>query len=399
MRITTANAFAATVDNLQQRQQDLQLAQDRLTSGKRVARASDDPAAAARAERALAASERAAADQRGVQASRNAMQQVEGALGGATEAMQSVRELLVAAGNGSFTDAERANLGARIRGLRDQLLSIANRGDGSGGYLFGGQGSAQPPFVDGAGGVSFRGADGHAQVEASELLPMTQDGAAAWLAARSGNGVFVTSPSAGNGSGAWIDAGSVTDPSVLTGAGYRVDFTVAAGVTTYSVLKNGVPTAQANVPYVSGQAIQFDGIAVTVQGAPANGDSFDVQPSAPDLSVFDVLDRVAGELQQTNRSSAQVAQTVASGLRDIDATAGNLQLQRAMAGESLNRIDAVESRLSETTLEAKTERSLAEDLDMVQALSDFQAKQTGYEAALSTYSKVQRMSLFQYLNG
>jgi flagellar hook-associated protein 3 FlgL len=36
---------------------------------------------------------------------------------------------------------------------------------------------------------------------------------------------------------------------------------------------------------------------------------------------------------------------------------------------------------------------------MVQALSDFQAKQTGYEAALSTYSKVQRMSLFQYLNG
>ena len=48
MRITTANSFATAVDNLQQRQQDLQLAQDRLTSGKRVARASDDPAAAAR---------------------------------------------------------------------------------------------------------------------------------------------------------------------------------------------------------------------------------------------------------------------------------------------------------------------------------------------------------------
>ena len=42
----------------------------------------------------------------------------EGALGSATEAMQQARELLVAAGNGSYTDAERANLGARIRGLR-----------------------------------------------------------------------------------------------------------------------------------------------------------------------------------------------------------------------------------------------------------------------------------------
>jgi flagellar hook-associated protein 3 FlgL len=34
---------------------------------------------------------------------------------------------------------------------------------------------------------------------------------------------------------------------------------------------------------------------------------------------------------------------------------------------------------------------------MVEALSDFQAKQSGYEAALSTYSMVQRMSLIQYL--
>jgi flagellar hook-associated protein 3 FlgL len=104
-------------------------------------------------------------------------------------------------------------------------------------------------------------------------------------------------------------------------------------------------------------------------------------------------------LQASGRSKAQVAQTVASGLRDIDASFGNLQLQRSMAGESLNRLDSVESRLAETKLDAQTERSLAEDLDMVEALSDFQNKQSGYEAALSTYSMVQRMSLFQYLNG
>ncbi len=399
MRITTANAFETAVDNLQRRQQELQLAQDRLTSGKRVARASDDPAAAARIERALATSARADANQRGLEASRNAMQQAEGALGNATEAMQQVRELLVAAGNGSYSDAERAHLGARIRGLREQLLSIANRGDGAGGYLFGGQGSAQPPFVDGVGGVVFRGAGGQTEVAADDLLPMTLDGADAWLGARSGNGVFVTTPVAGNGPGAWIDGGRVVDPSALTGADYQVDFAVAAGATTYSVLMNGAPTAVMNQPYVSGQAIQFDGMAVTVNGTPANGDRFDLQPSTPDLSLFSALDSVASELQLANRSSAQVAQTVARGLRDVDAVFGNLQLQRAMAGESLNRIDAVESRLAETKLGAQTERALAEDLDMVQALSDFQAKQSGYDAALKTYSLVQRMSLFQYLNG
>lgn len=397
MRITTANAHDTAVDNLQRRQQELQRSQEQLTSGKRVSRASDDPTAAARAERALATSARAIADQRGVEASRNAMQQTEGALGDATEAMQQVRELLVAAGNGSYTDAERANLAERIRGLRNQLLSIANRGDGAGGYLFGSQGSAQPPFVDGVGGVGFRGTDGQAVVGSANLLPMTHDGAATWLTARSGNGVFVTSPAAANGTGAWIDAGSVTDPSALTGADYRVDFAVAGGVTTYSVLMNGAPTALANVPYVAGQAIEFDGMAVTVQGTPAQGDRFDITPSTPDLSLFDALDRAIAELKLPNRSGAQVAQTVATGLRDVDAAFGSLQMQRALAGESLNRIDAVESRVADVKLGADTERSQAEDLDMVQALSEFQARQNGYEAALSTYSLVQKMSLFKYL--
>jgi flagellar hook-associated protein 3 FlgL len=398
MRIVTANTFATTVDTLQKRQQDLSLAQDRLTAGKRVARASDDPAAAARAERALATASRADADQRGLEASRNAMQQAEGTLGAATETLQSIRELVVAAGNGSYTDAERLNLGERIRGLRDQLLSMANRSDGAGGYLFGGQGSAQPPFVDGPLGVQIRGGVGQTVVPAGDELPMNFDGRAGWLQARSGNGVFVTSAASGNSPGAWVDAGRVVDPSALTGAGYSVQFSGTPPTATYSVLKNGAATAIVNAPHVSGQAIEFDGMALTISGTPANGDTFDVAPAANDLSLFDALDRIAAELKTGLRSPAQVTQTVQHGLRDVDAVFANLQLQRANAGETLNRIDSVEQRIADTRLAARTDRSLAEDLDMVQALSDFQNKQTGYDAALKTYSMVQRMSLFQYLN-
>ena len=46
---------------------------------------------------------------------------------------------------------------------------------------------------------------------------------------------------------------------------------------------------------------------------------------------------------------------------------------------------------------AQRDRSTAEDLDMVEAISDFQGKQTGYDAALKTYSMVQRMTLFDYM--
>jgi flagellar hook-associated protein 3 FlgL len=72
---------------------------------------------------------------------------------------------------------------------------------------------------------------------------------------------------------------------------------------------------------------------------------------------------------------------------------------RARTGEALNRMDSVELRIADAKLAAQTERSNAEDLDMVQAISDFQNRQTGYDAALKAYSLVQRMSLFNYIGG
>ena len=35
---------------------------------------------------------------------------------------------------------------------------------------------------------------------------------------------------------------------------------------------------------------------------------------------------------------------------------------------------------------------------MTEAISKFQSRQTGYDAALKSYSMVQRLSLFDYLN-
>src|SRR5438552_13759941 len=193
-RISTAHAFDSTLDRLVQRQSELSDTQQQLSSGKRVNRASDDPTAAARAERALASIARADATQRAVETSQTQMTQTEGALGDAGELLQQAREALVAAGNASYTDAERKGLAQKLSGIRAQLLSIANRGDGASGYLFGGQGSNQPPFLDAAGGVQFRGIGGQAQVAGDEALalPVTLDGRATWLSAPTGNGVFET---------------------------------------------------------------------------------------------------------------------------------------------------------------------------------------------------------------
>jgi len=307
MRISTAYAFESSLVNLQRRQQQLSTSQEQLTSGKRVLRPSDDPAAAAAAERALAAASRSDAQMRALDASRGVTQLTESALGEAGEMLQQARELLVAAGNGSYSDVERRDLAERLHGLRGDLFRVANRSDGAGRYLFGGQGSDGPPLLDGPGGVTFNGIAGQAQAAGGSATPLSVDGRAVWLQAQ--------------------------DPAT----------------------------------------------------------------AARTLSVFDVMDRIVGELSTAGRTAAEVSQTVSRGLGEVDASAANLSAWRSRAGETLNRLDSLGSRLAQDKLDAQQARSQAEDLDMVQAISEFQNRQSGYDAALQTYSIVQRMSLFDYL--
>jgi len=307
MRISTASAFDSTVANLQRRQVALSEAQIQLTSGKRVLRPSDDPAAAAQVERALAAATRSEGQQRALDAARNSMALSESALGDAGNILQQAREMMVSSGNGTYTDAERKTVADNLRGLRNDLLAVANRGDGSGRYLFGGQGSDGPPLLDASGGVVYGGTSGGMQAATGEAMPLSLDGRAVWLQA--------------------------PDPA---------------------------------------------------------------HPGAH-VSVFDALDQAVAELGTPGRTAAQAATTVSAGLAGIDAAMANLSSWRSAAGEALNRADNIGSRLSQAKLDAQSQRSAAEDLDMVAAVSAVQAKQTGYDAALKTYSMVQRLSLFDYI--
>jgi len=307
MRVTTFSAYQNAILNLQQRQQGLQKSQEQLTTGKRVAKPSDDPVAAARAERALAAMTRADAHQRALEASRTATQQAESALGDAGELVQRARETLLAAGNPSYTDSERKMLVRTLQDVRAQLLGVANRNDGAGNYLFGGQGTDSPPFVDGGGGsVIYQGTPGDTMVASSESLSTALDGAHTWLQAPTGT----------------------------------------AGVT---------------------------------------------------VSLFDVLDSAITSLSTVGATDAQVAAAVKTGVTDLDSVHAHLLSVRARTGEGLNRMDQVEQRIADGKLAAQVDRSNAEDLDMVQAISDFQNRQTGYDAALKAYSMVQKLSLFNYI--
>ena len=401
MRLSTANLFDNSIATLMSRQLQLQKAQIQLTSGKRISQASDDPTGAAQAERSRAEISRIDADNRALQASQNAMTLSESALGDAGDILQQIRETLVQAGDGSYTDSERQALSTKIKDLRSQLFTIANRTDGAGSYLFAGQGSGGAPFVDQNGGVKYLGVPGVNQTGVFSGYQLSIDGRLAWEQASSGNGHFVTGAGTNINSGdapkAWIDSGNLLDPKDLTGHNYTIQINGNSPTQNYVVTDETTGNIVGTDSFSSGHAIQFDGMSMSISGTPADGDQFTVAPSTNDLHVFDVIDNATAKLDTPSRGGAQISQDNAVGLRDLDAVMRNMQNVRSQVGETMNNLDNTQTRMAALKLNAQTEKSNAEDLDMVQGISDFQNQQTGYQAALQTYAMVQRMSLLQFI--
>ncbi|MGI4779809.1 MAG: flagellar hook-associated protein FlgL [Janthinobacterium lividum] len=400
-RLASANVYDNTVDQIAARQSQLAKLQDQLSAGKRVLRPSDDPTAAGQAERATTRMARVTSDQRALEVQRNAVATAESTLGDATTAMQSFRTLLVQAGNTSLTATDRASVAQQLATLRDQLVGYANTRDSNGQPLFGGLGSTAAPFSDVGGTVTFNGIAGQTAGGDNDI-PATLDGQATWMDVPTGNGVFTMTQGAATAKVS-SDAGQVSDPKALTGHGYSVTFNVVAGVagaassTTYDVIDTTTHSAVLSAqPYKTGQAIGFDGLSFVASGAPAAGDSLVVNPSTK-VSLFGVLDQAIAGVRNGDNPSA-LTQTVAQGLAQVDSALSRLSATRGRAGDLLNRVDNITDRQDSRSVQLESERSHAEDIDMVKALSSFKTQETAYSAALGSYAQIQKLSLFNYIS-
>ncbi|MCZ8253954.1 MAG: flagellar hook-associated protein FlgL [Hylemonella sp.] len=406
MRLGTANAFDRTLVNLTTRQAGLADLQEKLSAGKKVLRASDDPTGAAQAERSQTRLTRVDIEQRALSLQKNSMSLAESTLGDAQSLMQQIRQLVVQAGDATLTPADRRSIAQEMRSLRDQLFTYANKQDSNGVPLFGGLGSANAPFVDLTTGVSFNGIPGQ-QSGGPVSIPSTMDGQAVFMNVPSGNGVFNLSigtnagPPVGPNQGQlWADVGRVLTPGLLTGDNYTVTFNVTATlppVTTYDVVNTTTATpVLTGQPYVDGQDITFDGLSFVARGVPANGDTLNITPSTR-TDIFAVVDAAITAIDGQPNGHVFTHNNSLS-LSQLDSAMERLQSARGTAGELLKRADIIDSNQEDKSIQLEADRSRAEDMDMIKGISEFQTQQTGYSAALQTYAQIQRLSLFNYIS-
>ena len=408
-RVSTANMYDNSLRNLNARQKSLVDLQENLTTGKRVVRPSDDPVAAAQAERAQTRLARNETDVRALNMQRNSMALAESTLGEAGDAMQEFRALVVNAGNGAYTQTERDAIAQQLVSLRDQIFSYANCKDSNGLPLFQALGSAEQPFT---GQLAFAGLPGQV-ASGTNAIANVLDGFAAWTNVPTGNGVFTVDVNAANQGKAWADVGQVTDPSAFDISGvdnYSIVFGGTPDALTYEVQPIGLgplPFPASNTTTSTPVNIEFDGISIGISGRPTVGDTFTVTRNSADpdtrSNVFQVLDNIIGAIRNGSNpdgstASGQLTHALTRGLAEIDASMNRMQAARGFAGDLLNRADRIENDLGTRAIQLESDRSRAEDLDMIQGISDFQNQQVGYEAALKSYAQVQKLSLFNFIS-
>ncbi|MBX3155909.1 MAG: hypothetical protein KF773_07915 [Deltaproteobacteria bacterium] len=157
MRVTGNHLIELTTAATARQQGKLASAAEQVTSGLRVTSPSDDPSAWLTAQRAKLQRTVAAGASVAVQASRDRLDETDGALSTIGDAVSQVRALAIQANTGTLSASDRAALVDQVRGLQALALGAANRRDVNGEYLFAGANALNAPF-DAAGAYAGDGA-------------------------------------------------------------------------------------------------------------------------------------------------------------------------------------------------------------------------------------------------
>lgn len=412
MRISTLLLNRMGVNGILDQQGALAQVQNKLASGKKILSPADDPSGSASIIRLAQAKTLTEQYQRNSNQAANRLTLEESALSNVENALQRIRELAVQANNSTLDDADRRAIGMEVRQRLDEIISTANSRDSNGEYLFAGNQVSQRPFSRQAdGSFSYNADQGQRliQISPERRVADSDSGYKVFMDIASGNGKFQAVDNPVNTGSGIIDLGSVTDISAYVSDTYTITMvTNGSGNLGYNVI--GAATGQVIPPlpqdpvtdapdFSSGTGIEFKGIETKITGTPAAGDTYVIKPPGRH-DIFTIVNDLATALETGtagNANNTRVLNTITSSLQNIDNALEHMVEFRANVGARLNTIDDQRSVNDAFQIELQATASKIQDLDMVSAISELQARSYALQAAQSSFSRIQGLSLFNFL--
>jgi flagellar hook-associated protein 3 FlgL len=417
MRISTTQIFQNGIDTLQRNQQQLNRTQLQLSTGKRILSPSDDPSGAVQSLQFRSGIEKIEQYQRNGTMLEQRLNFSETVLTSVVDGLQRVRELALQGNNATQTNETRGFIAGEIRQALDELMQLANSRDANGEYIFAGNDSLRQPFVKTADEVSFAGdaVQRSLQVSSVRRIQAGDSGERVFVDIPNGNGSFVVLDGEENddegNEGTGVVSSTAFSGAWPLGEEFSVEFSDEDGALVYRVKDASentlVPKDGESSPpaYVSGQPIVYApeggdfSIQFTIEGSPADGDSFRViQAEGQDL--FRTYSQLADALAQPVSGASDQARlnnAVNRALVDLDQGLGRLLDVRASLGSRLQAVENQNRINEDQLLQLRSTLSEIEDLDYAEAISRFNLQQTALQAAQQTYVQIQRLSLFNFL--
>lgn len=400
MRISSNQLSTSGLREIINRQAELREIQLKMATQKRFLTPSDDPVAATSVlnlETEISLFEQY---NRNIDLAKGANELEEGVLNSVTNTLFRVKELLVGLGNGVYGQNELEAIKIEIEERLNEMVGYANTQSANGDYLFSGFKTKVQPFVqDASGNIVYQGDQGERSIRitTSTLVGVSDSGFEVFEDVFDGNKKFVVSADATNTGTGSITIGSYQAPPAVLAEPYDIQF---LGPNSYQVV--GVNSAAVIVPptpFASGDTISFNGITVSVDGTPAAGDNFYVDPSSR-KSIFNTLkDAIAmvDNFVDTPQGRAIYTTQLDVALANFDNAFEKIDQVRARVGTRLNAIESGRDSNEQLIFTSKGLLSKLKDLDVVEAASELTRQTTVLEAAQASFVRVQNLNIFNFL--
>lgn len=402
MRLSTSLFYQRAQDTLMTSQSRLDKIQLQLTKQTSILSPADDPIGNSQV---LALDEKIAQNaqfDRNSITLENSLGREDSVLSGMVNYIQRARVLAVNAGNGSLSSENREAVALELRNIEKALFDYTNSQDEAGEYVFAGyQNRIQPMEYDNASqSYSYRSDDGQREIQLSPslYLPAGDPGSKVFnnLSTRvdveftAGDNLVegLKAPNREALANYW-DAG---DPDTQSAT---IEFVGG----NYQVRDGGNNIVQGPTAYTPGDSIVYKGVEVETSDTVVNGDSIEFDIGEP--ISRNIVTQVGDLATALENSGAQgkgfFSEEIDSSLAAFDDAISSLTNAQAKVGARLNVLES--ARLSNTDIEIVNKKARADisDVDYSEAITDLIKNETIYSASQQVFSRVSRLSLFDYL--
>ncbi len=402
--------------------EEIQSLQNKISTGKNIIQASDDPVGAVELSALSQVSEKLNQYSKNAENAINRLNISDASLQGVVNLMVRASEISIQAANDTMGASDREAIALELDEMKEEMFNIGNTIDSSGAYIFSGYHTKTQPFQkDSLGRISYNGDRGINTIAVSEnrMVGTTLDGGSVFMSILSNGSVSpmftlledltyairtqsesvseckavgsATLELENGNPGTWkfslADNESSADIEVdipgtdLTGVVTAIN---ASGLNITATLSNNVITLKdSNNGPITLSNLDIEGLSTA-------------QKNPKSWVTFDAIDGSGNSLAKTQRMY-DYNQSIQSRLDDVKSVQEHVANQRAIIGARVNSLDRQKELIAQRKIAVQTDMANISEADLAALVTDLQSKITSLSASQQAFVKISGLNLFEYL--